>query len=55
MKANASESYLSRSTSDIRIAILSSNRGGHLQALLKAQSWVKIALVVAGSPELRYV
>jgi hypothetical protein len=35
MKANALESDMSSSTSDIRIATLSSNRGGRLQALLE--------------------
>src|SRR5918996_696068 len=35
MKANDSESYMSSSTSDIRIAIVSSNRGGYLRALLE--------------------
>jgi phosphoribosylglycinamide formyltransferase 1 len=48
MTVDASESDRSGTTSDVRIAILSSNRGGHLQALLEdpvVGQWV--ALVVA--------
>jgi hypothetical protein len=55
MKANASESDMSSTTSNIRIAILSSNLGGHLQALLKDPVVSLDRAVVAGSPELRYV
>jgi hypothetical protein len=55
MKANASESDMSSTTSDIRIAILSSDLGGRLQALLKDPVVSLDRAVVAGSPELRYV
>ena len=52
MTVNASESDRSGTTSDVRIAILSSDRGGHLQALLEdpvVGQWV--ALVVADRPD----
>jgi folate-dependent phosphoribosylglycinamide formyltransferase PurN len=51
MKANASESSWS-SSPDIRVAILSSNVGGHVQALLEHRvvgQW--IALVVTERPD----
>jgi hypothetical protein len=53
MKANASEFGMSSSTSDIRIAILSSNGADISRRCLRTQLWVKIAL--AGWRELRYV
>ena len=52
MTVDASESDQSGTTSDVRIAILSSDRGDHLQALLEdpvAGKWV--ALVVADRPD----
>ncbi len=52
MKEKASESGRGSTTSDVRIAILSSNRGGHLQTLLEdpvVGQWV--ALVVAERPD----
>jgi folate-dependent phosphoribosylglycinamide formyltransferase PurN len=51
MMANASESNRS-SSSDTRVAVLSSNVGGHVQALLEHRvvgQW--IALVVAEQPD----
>jgi phosphoribosylglycinamide formyltransferase-1 len=52
MTVNASDSDRIGSTSDVRIAILSSDRGGHLQALLEdpvVGQWV--SLVVADRPD----
>jgi len=52
MKANASESDRGSTSSDVRVAILSSNRGGHLQTLLEdpvVGRW--ITLVVADRPD----
>jgi folate-dependent phosphoribosylglycinamide formyltransferase PurN len=52
MTANASESDQNGTTSDVRIAILSSDRGGHVQTLLEDSVvgyWV--ALVVAERPD----
>ena len=52
MTVNASESDRNGTTSDVRIAILSSDRGGHLQTLLEdavVGQWV--ALVVADRPD----
>ena len=52
MTLNDSDSDRSGTTSDVRIAILSSDRGGHLQALLEdpvVGQWV--ALVVADRPD----
>ena len=52
MRPDPSESDRSSTTSDIRIAILSSNLGGHLQALLEdpvVRQWM--ALVVAERPD----
>ena len=52
MKEKASESGRGSTTSDVRIAILSSNRGGHLQTLLEdpvVGQWV--ALVLAERPD----
>ena len=52
MTVNASESDRSGTTSDVRVAILSSDRGGHLQALIEdpvVGQWV--ALVVADRPD----
>jgi hypothetical protein len=54
-EGKASESDMSSTTSDIRIAILSSDLGGRLQALLKDPVVSLDRAVVAGSPELRYV
>ena len=52
MTVDASQSDRTGTTSDVRIAILSSDRGGHLQALLEdpvVGQW--IALVVADRPD----
>lgn len=52
MTANASESDRNGTTSDVRIAILSSDRGGHVQTLLEDSvvgHWV--ALVIAEQPD----
>jgi phosphoribosylglycinamide formyltransferase 1 len=52
MKEQASESGTASATPNVRIAILSSNRGGHLQTLLEdpvVGPWV--ALVVADRPD----
>jgi hypothetical protein len=52
MTVDAPESDRSGTTSDVRIAILSSDRGGHLQTLLEdpvVGQWV--ALVVADRPD----
>src|SRR5215218_9332126 len=52
MTVDAPESDQNGTTSDVRIAILSSDRGGHLQTLLEdpvVGQWV--ALVVADRPD----